>query len=316
MSPATRGLSPRLQAVVALLRDVPDLRLEPDLPLARQTTYEVGGPADWGALPGSPEALARAVRILRDAEVPVHVLGRGSNVLISDEGLRGVVLLLRELDCLGVRGETLVTDAGVDCTDAAAKALEAGLTGLEFFHRLPGSVGGAAFMNARAFEQEMSQVWRAAQVVTPQGRLEARRYAPTDFSYKRSPLQETGELAARLELQLTRGDPARIRAQMESNEQKRQENGELAFPSCGCVFKNDYAFGAPSGRLIDGCGLKGFRIGQAQVSATHANFVVNLGGARAADIRAVIEHVRREVALRTGHHLACEVRFLGAFEAG
>jgi UDP-N-acetylmuramate dehydrogenase len=298
----TRGLSA-----------VADVRVEQDLPLAPLSTYRVGGPADWGVFPRTPEALAAVVRLLRSDHQPVQILGRGSNVLIGDRGVRGVVVLLRELDRLEQRGTRLVVGAGADCTAVAARALDASLTGVEFFHWLPGSVGGAAFMNARAFDQEMSQIWRWAQVVTPDGDLTERRYAPDDFAYKRSPLQDTGEYAALLELHLAPGDATEIRARMDENEAKRRENGEMDHPSCGCVFKNDRAFGAPSGLLIDRCGLKGYQVGDACVSPRHANFVVNLGQARAADLRAVIEHVQRTVEKETGHRLDPEVRFVGEF---
>lgn len=295
------------------LRGLADVRVQQDLALAPLSTYRVGGPADWGVFPRTPEALAGVVRLLRAAGQPVQVLGRGSNVLIGDKGVRGVVVLLRDLEGVEVHGERLLVGAGADCTDVAAMALAASLTGVEFFHWLPGSVGGAAFMNARAFDQEMSQIWRSALVVTAAGELEERRYAPEDFAYKRSPLQETGELAALLELRLAPGAPEEIRARMDHNEQKRRDNGEMDHASCGCVFKNDRAFGAPSGLLVDRAGLKGYRVGDAQVSRHHANFVINLGGATAADVRAVIEHVQTTVEKETGHRLEHEVRFVGEF---
>jgi len=288
-------------------------RVEPNLPLAPLTTYEVGGPADWAVFPRTPEALAATVALLRRRGLPLQVLGRGSNVLIGDAGIRGVVLVLRELDGVEHQGNRLRVGAGADCTAVAAAALEAGLTGLEFFHYLPGSVGGAAFMNARAFKQEMSQVWRAALVATVEGELVERRFTPKDFAYKSSPVQTSSELVARLDLELAPGDPTAIQAQMRFNEETRRTNRELDHPSCGCVFKNDHAFGAPSGQLIDRCGLKGFTIGGASVSPHHANFVINLGHATAAELRAVIEHVRRVVHEQTGHLMDPEVRFVGEF---
>ncbi len=307
--------------LVASLRSLAEVRVEQELALAPLSTYRVGGAADWGVFPRTAEGLAAVVRLLHEAGqghghgqgLPLQVLGRGSNVLIADKGVRGVVVVLRELEGIEVQGERLLVGAGADCTDVAAVALEASLTGVEFFHWLPGSVGGAAFMNARAFEQEVSQVWRSALVVTPTGELQERRYGPGDFAYKRSPLQDTGELAARLALHLAPGDRDEIRATMEHNERKRRDNGEMDHPSCGCVFKNDRAFGAPSGLLVDRCGLKGYRQGDAQVSPHHANFVINLGQATAADLRAVIEHVGRTVEKETGHRMEHEVRFVGEF---
>jgi UDP-N-acetylmuramate dehydrogenase len=287
------------------------VRCVPELPLAEHTTYRVGGPADLAVFPRSPEQLARIQRTAAAKGLPVTLLGLGSNVLVADRGIRGVVVLLRDLAHIQVDDAVVRAGAGADCTAVAACALEAGLEGLEFFHHLPGSVGGAAFMNARAFDQEMSQVWRAARLVTPEGRLVERRFSSELFRYKHSPLQESGEIAAELTLRLTPGAPAAIAARMERNERQRRKNGEFCWPSCGCVFKNDRRIGVPSGRLIDQCGLKGFSIGGARVSPLHANFVVNAAKARAADLRAVIEHVRAEVERRTGHRLEPEVRLLG-----
>lgn len=309
----TGGATSVSAELIDSLRSVADVRVERDLELAPLSTYGVGGAADWGVFPRTPEGLAGVVRLLGAAGQPLQVLGRGSNVLIGDKGVRGVVVLLRELEGIEVQGERLLVGAGADCTDVAAMALGAALTGVEFFHWLPGSVGGAAFMNARAFDQEMSQIWRSGLVVTLTGDLEERRYEPGDFTYKRSPLQETGELAALLELQLASGEPEEIRARMERNEQKRRDNHEMDHPSCGCVFKNDRAFGAPSGLLVDRSGLKGYRVGDAQVSPHHANFVINLGQATAADLRAVIEHVQQTVEKETGHRMEHEVRFVGEF---
>lgn len=307
-----RGAAPdaALEALTLALGSIPHARA---LPLAPLTTYRVGGPADLAISPRSVSELAAAVKASREAGVPLHVLGRGSNVLIADSGLRGAVLLLRDLSEVRVAGERLRVGAGADCTAVAALARDAGLTGLEFFHFLPGSVGGAAFMNARAFEQEMSQVWVHALLVSREGERRERAFVPQDFRYKYSPLQDSGDLAAELTLQLAPGAREDIVARMAANEERRRANGELDFPSCGCVFKNDRRFGAPSGKLIEEAGLKGYARGGAQVSLRHANFVVNRGGATAAEIRAVIEHVQAEVLRTTGFALEPEVRYLGDF---
>lgn len=289
------------------------IRLERDLPLAPFTTYHVGGPADLAIFPRSADEVARVVRAVAAQPLPLHLLGRGSNVLVGDRGVRGVTLLLRDLAWIRIEDRRVVVGAGADCTAVSERAAEAGLGGLEFFYGLPGSVGGAAFMNARAFGQEMSEVWQGAVVVTREGAVAHRRFAPADFRYKVSPLQESGEVAVELTLVLSPGDPAAVLEQMHGNLRHRQDNGEQDYPSCGCVFQNDRRFGAPSGQLIDRCGLKGYRRGGARVSPRHANFVVNDGDATAADLRAVMEHVRAEVERQTGHRMAFEARFLGEF---
>lgn len=300
-----------LPAVLA--RALPGSQVVEHLPLAGYTTYQVGGPADVALFPDTPAALGAAVRIAREEGEPLTVLGQGSNVLVGDQGVRGLVIFTRALAGLEVSGATVLAGAGVDCTVLAGQALRAGLAGLEFCHWLPGSAGGAAFMNARAFDQEMSQVWVGATCVTADGALVRRTFGPGDFAYKRSPLQASGEWVAHLELALTPGDPQAIAARMADNEAHRRRSGEHLFPSCGCVFKNDRAIGIPSGRLIDGLGLKGFSVGGAAVSEHHANFVINRGGATAADLRAVIEHLQAAVLRETGHRLECEVQIIGEF---
>jgi UDP-N-acetylmuramate dehydrogenase len=189
--------------------------------------------------------------------------------------------------------------------------VRAGLAGAEFLAWLPGSVGGACFMNARAYGSEVSQVLRVARVVEADGGLRELALAPEAFSYKRSPFQGSGALIAEARLALRPDDRARIQERMDRIGKERREKHELDFPSCGCVFKNDRAIGIASGALIERCGLKGYRVGDAQVSPYHANFVFNLGAATASEVRAVIAHVERSVEDETGHRLELEVRLLG-----
>jgi UDP-N-acetylmuramate dehydrogenase len=289
-------------------------RVELDCPLAPLTTYSIGGKADLVLLPEDPEDLARGVALLGELGLPWMVLGGGSNVLVSDKGVRGAVVLTVELRQLKVQGSRIVAGAGVASHELALAALAASLSGVEFLTRLPGSLGGACLMNARAFGGEISAVLCRALVVSRAGALGERDLLPEQFSYKRSPFQESGEIVARATLELTPGDAEEIRRRMDHNEARRRDAHEMDHLSCGCVFKNDYDVGTPSGKLIDQCGLKGFRIGDAQVSPHHANFVINLGRATASDVRRVIEHVQRTVARMTGHQLEPEVRMVGEWD--
>lgn len=288
-----------------------------DLPLAPLTTYRIGGPADLAVFPANAEDLARAVRLLAAAGVPWEVLGGGSNVLISDRGVRGVVVVTTSLDALTVEGTTLRAEAGAASHAVARAALAAGLAGAEFLTWLPGSIGGACLMNARAHGGEVSQVLREARCLRRgDGRAETLALAPDQFAYKRSPFARRGLILVEATLALAPGEPAAIGARMDAIEAARRANHELDHPSCGCVFKNDHRIGRSSGRLIDECGLKGYRVGDAQVSPHHANFVLNLGSATAADVRAVMEHVHATVRRTTGHDLEREVRLLGEWDAG
>jgi UDP-N-acetylmuramate dehydrogenase len=290
-------------------------RLAPSLELAPHTTYRIGGPADLAILPCDAEDLARALATLAGAGAHWVVLGGGSNVLVSDLGVRGAVVLTSELRELEVRGRELVAGAGVPSHEVALAAQRAALSGAEFLAWLPGTLGGACYMNARAYGSEVAAVLACARVVERDGTLREVAPAASEFAYKRSPFRAAGAVVAQATLALVPGDPIAIGERIDHIGRERRAKHELDFPSCGCVFKNDRRIGVSSGALIESCGLKGFRIGAAQVSPHHANFVFNLGGATARDVRAVIEHVRRVVEERTSHRLETEVQLIGEWEA-
>lgn len=285
--------------------------VELDMPLAPHTHYGVGGPADLALFPEDGGEVARALELLREGECPVTVLGGGTNVLVSDAGVRGAVVLTTSLSSLEADGAEVTAGAGVQSDAVAAAARDAGLTGAEFLTCLPGTIGGACYMNARAHDGEVSGVLTRVVTVTPEAELGRRHLTPEEFAYKRSPMQGTGELIVEVTLALAPGDDGRIRRRMDQIEASRRQRHELDFPSCGCVFKNDRSVGVPSGVLIDRCGLKGYRRGDVQVSPYHGNFVFNTGEASAAQLREVMEHLRAAVQETTGHTLEFEVQFLG-----
>jgi UDP-N-acetylmuramate dehydrogenase len=296
------------------LRSILRGRVEVDCPLASYTTYKIGGPADLVLVPADLDDLVQTLLLLEEEGVPWEVLGGGSNVLVSDQGVQGAVVLLSGLDQLAIQGEEVSAGAGLPSHEVALAARRAGLTGAEFLAWLPGSFGGACLMNARAYGGEISQVLSRARTVTRTGQLHDLDLKPEQFDYKRSPFQGTGEIVVEATLSLAPGDPEAIQRRMDQNEASRRANHELDHPSCGCVFKNDHRIGISSGKLIDDCGLKGYRVGQAQVSPHHANFVINLGQATAAQVHQVIDHVHRTVAEQTGHDLELEVRLIGEWD--
>jgi UDP-N-acetylmuramate dehydrogenase len=285
-----------------------------ELPLAPRTHYRIGGPAQLAVLPVDADDLALTARLAAAAGAPLCVLGGGANVLVSDRGVRGVVVLTSALRALSVEGRELSAGAGLPSHEVALAALAAGLSGAEFLAHLPGSIGGACTMNARAHGGEVSQVLARATVVSRGGERRRVDVSPAEFAYKRSPFQGSGAIVAEATLTLAPGDAEAIRAQMEQIGRERRSRHELDFPSCGCVFKNDRRFGAPSGQLIERCGCKGLRIGDAQVSEHHANFVFNVGRATASDVRRVIEAVQRTVRERTGFELEPEVQLVGDWD--
>ncbi len=299
-----------------LIRDLEEAGFRPmlDHPTAQYTTYGVGGPAAMALFPVSIMEVQHIMQILRHHDVTPVIIGGGSNVLISDRGIDAVVLFTGSLDACVVKGSIMRCSAGAQARDVADKALEAGLSGAEFLGGLPGTIGGAAYMNARAFGQEMSQIMVSAMVVTLEGRLQRLDLSPGDFAYKSSPFKKRKDTIVAVELALTPDEPEEIAARMEQQRQHRERNGEHLYPSCGCVFKNPLHTGRSAGRIIDELGLKGTRNGHAWVHDGHANFIVHDGRATASEIRQLMEQVRRTVAEQTGITLEYEVEFLGEWQ--
>lgn len=282
-----------------------------DEPMAGHTSFRIGGPADLYALPGTARDIGRILGLCARESVPCFILGGGTNILVSDRGIRGAVLDLTRLSDVRVDGTLLTALSGAPVSGVAECALANGLTGMEFAYRLPGSVGGAVWMNARCYDREVSD---ALEFVDYLGqRLETQRYLlkKTDWVYKRSPFQEMPGVILAAGFRLAPGDPARIKALMAEHEKDRERKGHFLFPCAGSIFKNNRAFGAPTGALIDSLGLKGTRIGGAQVAPFHGNIIINTGGATGEDTRTLIELVEREVRERLGFELEREVLLVG-----
>jgi UDP-N-acetylmuramate dehydrogenase len=284
-------------------------------PLAPYTTYRVGGLGQVVLFPRDADELARMVGCLAWFEEPVSlVLGHGANVLISDDGIPGATLVLRYMDACRFEGDTLIADAGLAADTAAQITRNAERTGLEFLAGLPGTLGGAAFMNARAFDHDVGGVLEWAELVEPTGRVKTYYPNPADFGYKRSPFMGTTAVISRVALRTWHGCGDAIEAAMERHRALRRTRGEDRVLSCGCVFQNPSTREAPAGKLIDECGLKGYGTDHAWVYAGHANFIVHDGLAAAAELRALFLEVQRLVHERTGVLLEPEVRFCGVFD--
>ncbi len=283
-------------------------------PLAPYTTYRVGGCGEVVLFPHDAEELSRMIGRLAWFDEPVAlVLGHGANVLVSDAGIPGATLVLRYTDACRFEGDLLVADAGLAADTAAQVARNAERTGLEFLAGLPGTLGGAAFMNARAFDHDLGGVLEWAELVEPTGRVKTYYPNPADFGYKRSPFMGAAAIVSRVALRTWHGDGEAIEAAMERHRAARRARGEDRVLSCGCVFQNPATREAPAGKLIDECGLKGYGTDHAWVYAGHANFIIHDGLATAAELRALFLEVQRLVLERTGVRLEPEVRFCGAF---
>jgi len=306
--------------------------------MSAHTTFRVGGPADLLVSPASVDELCAVISLFKDSSIPVSILGGGSNLLVSDRGIRGAVVLLEKLDCIErlsperlspemPLSEIVLVRAGAGAsmnrfTDWCA---EAALSGLERFAGLPGSVGGAAFMNARCYELSVSDVFFAAEVLRFQKGsyiIDEIRFDSTDWDYKKSPFQaknsadsllfdENARIILNVTFSLVAGSAERIREEMNKYIRDREEKGHFRFPSAGSMFKNNRAFGLPSGKIIDEAGLRGYQIGDAQVAPWHGNIIINKGNARAEDLRLLVTNIQKQVFEKTGFLLENEVIFAG-----
>lgn len=296
--------------IARLTRIVGEENVLIDEPMSRHTTFEVGGPADIFVTPVTCEQVVAVLGTCADAGVPCFVMGNGSNLLVADEGFRGVVLCTAgALDNAGVDGWTMRCEAGVSLKDASEMAYELGLSGLEFACGIPGSVGGACFMNAGAYGGQMADVLESVHVVSPEGVEQDIPVGELEAGYRTTRVRTDGLVVLWATFKLVPGDPDRIRATMDDLTARREEKQPLDMPSAGSTFKRPEGYFA--GKLIQDAGLRGARVGGAQVSEKHCGFVVNAGGATASDIRALIHHVQSEVERQFGVKLEPEVRMLG-----
>ncbi len=283
-------------------------------PLARFTTMRVGGPADLYAAAHNPFELRALVRLARGRAIPYTLLGRGSDVVISDAGVRGLLIHVRA-EGHEIVGERLHADAGLAMAKAATVTAAAGLSGLEFGLAIPGNVGGAVWANAGAHASDVAAVLESALVLGPDG-TEARVDAGSlGLAYRDSRLKHPtpglpAEVVVAATFRLAPDDPAAIRVRLDEIRRWRRAHQPLGIPSAGSVFRNP-ADGPSAGALIDGCGLKGHRIGGAVVSEMHANWILNDQGGTAADVRRLADHVRAVVEREAGVRLAFEVVFMG-----
>ncbi|WP_432643523.1 UDP-N-acetylmuramate dehydrogenase [Acidaminococcus sp.] len=279
-------------------------------PMAQYTTFRVGGPADILVSPGSQDEVRTLFAAIQAEQVPCTILGNGSNVLVLDKGIRGVVLKLgNALKGLFIEGNRIQVEAGVLLSRLAAAAADAGLTGLEFASGIPGSLGGAILMNAGAYGGEIGNLVRTVTVMDPGGRIRILNRKQMDFRYRHSVVMETGDIILSATLELTPDDPAAIHERIHELTQKRISKQPLNFPSAGSTFKRPPGYFAAA--LIDQAGLRGYRVGDAQVSEKHTGFVVNRGHATASEILQLMDDVKNRVHAMSGVWLEPEVRILG-----
>lgn len=280
-------------------------------PLAAHTTFRIGGPAVFWCAPQDAEQLRETLRLCRENGVRVYLLGNGSNTLFDDAGFDGAVVDMRGLSQMessdaGTDVVRITAGAGQTLGRLCSKAQTLGLTGLEFACGIPGTVGGAVYMNAGAYGGEMKDVLEAVSYLTADGRWVDSEASELDFSYRHSAFEENDACILGAVFHLEKGDPDAIKARMNELMQKRIDKQPLDKPSAGSTFKRPA--GAFAAALIDQCGLRGYRHGGAAVSDKHCGFVVNLGGATCADVLALCDEVRAIVKEKTGYDLEKEIR--------
>lgn len=280
-------------------------------PMALHTTFRIGGPADLFLTVENLRQLREMAAACREQEIPMMFLGNGSNLLVSDKGIRGVVIRLAgDFAKVAREGKTgICCGAGATLASACVFARDNDLTGLEFAWGIPGSAGGAAYMNAGAYGGEMKDVLRSCEHMTPDGKLEILSGEEMRLSYRRSAYTGGENVILFLHMQLEKGHHSAIASQMEELMNRRREKQPYDMPSAGSVFKRPEGYFA--GTLIEQCGLKGKTVGGAQVSPKHAGFIVNTGGATCRDVQELIAMIQERVLRETGVQLECEVRACG-----
>ncbi len=312
-------MNPELHA--QLVSIVGSERARSRVPLAAFTTFKVGGPADWLVEARTSREVADVLTVARQFGIPVTVVGGGSNLLVADAGVRGIVLRIRGGDVHHVREDRIRADAAVTINGLVRWTISHALAGLELWAGTPGTVGGAVYGNAHFRGQNIGDFVARAGLLGRDGTSCERRGSEMEFAYDTSRLQRTREVLLWAEFRVAPGDPAQLREIARQSLAYRKRTQPLHVPSAGCIFQNpDPAIDplppgmpASAGALIDRAGLKGRRVGAAQVSDTHGNFIVNHGGSSAADIRRLIEDCKSTVRDRCGVELKEEIVYLGEF---
>ena len=283
-------------------------------PLNCYSSWQIGGPADLLVEPATKQQVATVVHFARQQELPLVVIGQGTNLLFADDGLRGIVLRIgQHLSYCSIAGQRIIAGAGLWVPQLARQSMQAGLAGLEHTIGIPGTLGGLVLMNGGSQRKGIGENVVRVTVVDRDGELVDLDRQQCQFAYRHSALQGTGAVVVEVELECPAGDRRQVRHAMVTDLRERRHKFPRKLPNCGSVFLSTaemHASVGPPGKIIEEAGLKGARIGQAEVSRQHANFIINLGGATAAEVLALIERVRRTVREKIGFDLKCEARYV------
>ncbi|QNU67848.1 UDP-N-acetylmuramate dehydrogenase [Ruminiclostridium herbifermentans] len=281
-------------------------------PMKSHTSFKIGGPADLLILPDSSKQIEDVMRCLVSDNVPYMVMGNGTNLLVSDKGIRGVVIKIYDnMDRYSIDGEYMELEAGMLISKASKIALQNSLSGLEFAEGIPGTIGGAVTMNAGAYIGEMSTVVDETEYLDANGRIVTVKGEEHGFSYRTSIIQKTKGIVLKTRLKLNFGDYKKIKDLMDDFNFKRRDKQPLEWPSAGSVFKRPQGYFV--GKLIDDCGLRGFSIGGAKISDKHSGFIINTGDATCKDVLDLIRYIQKNVSEKFNVELEPELRIVGDF---
>lgn len=293
-----------------------------DEPMSLHTTFKIGGPAAVFLEPDTIECLQLVCKSLDEKQVPFFMIGAGSNLVVSDCGLDCVVISTQKISFIEEQRNTdtdskedslqVRCGAGISMDDAAKWCAGKGLMGLEAFAGLPGTAGGALFMNARCYGVSVSDVLASAEYLDSNDGYSLKRYCFTagEWDYKKSPFQDSSKILVSANFRVKPGKAGEIAAECNEHIQDREKKGHFSYPSAGSVFKNNRAFGKPSGQIVDEAGLRGLQIGGAQIAPWHGNFIINTGSATADDVRQLVDYVISAVKAKTGFTLESEIIFV------
>jgi UDP-N-acetylmuramate dehydrogenase len=283
-------------------------------PLKNHTSFRIGGKADLFAEPLDEVDLLNLLYDLKEMEIPWFILGGGANILIADKGIRGMVISMARLDSVVLKGKILKLGAGLPVSDGAAYAADKSLKGLEFIYSMPGSVGGALWMNARCYGGEIAESLKGGEIINEKLEREYIPFKKEDWAYKKSPFQNRNCIILSAEFDLREGNPSDLWSLMREIRKDREDKGHFRAPCGGSTFKNNRAFGAPSGQIIEETGLKGLRLGGAAISDWHGNILINEKNATADELDKLIRLVQKKVLERTGFLLEPELIRVGDWE--
>lgn len=284
-----------------------------DEPMKQHTTFKIGGPADYFLVPETGEEVGEIIKICRKTDTPYFILGNGSNLLVGDGGYRGAVIqVYRNMSAVTVEGTMITAQAGALLSAVAAAAKNASLTGFEFAGGIPGTVGGAAVMNAGAYGGEMKDVLVEVTVMDAEGKIFTISAEKLELGYRTSVIKKAGYIVLEAKIRLKEGDQETIRERMKELTIQRTTKQPLEYPSAGSTFKRPEGYFA--GKLVMDSGLRGYQVGGARISEKHCGFVINAGDATAKDVRTLMDNVRDIVYEKYGVTLEPEVKFLGEFD--